>query len=244
MAIPAVSTAATLSLRDCKQAASLSEIRSSTSHQGDLGEEGPLGETAGELKADDRSLAAKVVLALEAEGTGAAGQLRPRRHAIARTNPRDALSNLDDSGAEFMAEELHGGLGLEPALDGLIGEGRDAEGELGLGDAGLNAERFGDHVARPANRLGHVVEPHVAETVESPGFHDRLLTQPRKFLERVAVGGDACLDCRRPTRSPRRRRGRRANRGRDRAERRSRRVHTGSTRRPSGRAAGRHGRRR
>ena len=114
-------------------------------------------------------------LPLEAERARAARQLRPRRHAVARPNPRDALADLDDPGAEFMAEELHRGLGLEPALDGLVGEGRDAEGELGLGDAGLDAERFGDHVARPADRLGDVVEPHVAETVESPGFHDRLL---------------------------------------------------------------------
>ncbi len=168
-------------------------------HQRNLGEEGPLGETAGKLKADDRSLAAEVVLALEAERAGAAGQFRPRRHAIARPNPRDAFSDLDDSGAEFMAEKLHGGLGLEPALDGLIGEGRDAEGELGLGDAGLHAERFGDHVARPADRLRDVVEPHVAETVESPGFHDRLLTQAGEFLKRVAVGGNrASIAARRP----------------------------------------------
>ena len=126
---------------------------------------------------------------LEAEGAGAARQLRPRRHAVARPDPRHALADLDDPGAEFVAEELHRGLGLEPALDRLVGEGRDAEGELGLGDAGLDAERLGDHVARPADRLGHVVEPHVAEAVESPGFHDRLLTQAGEFLERVAIGG-------------------------------------------------------
>ena len=63
-------------------------------------------------------------------------------------------ADFDDSGAKLVAEELHGSLGLEPALDGLIGEGRDAEGELGLGDAGLDAERLDDHVARPANRPG------------------------------------------------------------------------------------------
>ena len=40
------------------------------------------------------------------------------------------------------------------------------------------AERFGNHVARPANRLRNLVEPYVAETVESPGFHDRLLIIP------------------------------------------------------------------
>ena len=168
-------------------------------HQCDLGEEGTFGKTAGKVKADDRPFAAEVVLALKAEGAGATGELRPRRDAIAGPYPGDAFSHLDDSGAEFVPEELHGSLGLEPALDGLVGEGRDTEGELGLGDAGLNAERFDDHVARPANRLRDVVELHVAETVESPGFHDRLLIQAGKFLERVAVGGDrAAIAARRP----------------------------------------------
>ena len=43
--------------------------------------------------------------------------------------------------------------------------------ELRLGDARLHAERLDQHVPRPADRLGHVVEPHVAEPVEPPGFH-------------------------------------------------------------------------
>src|SRR5262245_31204143 len=98
-----------------------------------------------------------------------------------------------------MAEELHGRLGVEPALDGFIGQRRDTEGELRLGDAGLNAERFGDHMARPANRILDIVQPHVAEAVESPGFHDGLLPHAGEFLERVAVGGDlASMAARRP----------------------------------------------
>ena len=104
---------------------------------------------------------------------GPARQFRPRRDAVARPEPGDAFADLDDPGAEFVAEKLDGGLGLQPPLDGLVGERRDAEGELGLGDARLDAERFGDHMAPAADRLGHVVQPHVAEPVETPGFHDR-----------------------------------------------------------------------
>lgn len=101
--------------------------------------------------------------------------------------------------AEFVPEELHGSLGLEPALDCLEGEGRDAEGELGLCDTGLDAERFGDHMARQTDRLRDVIEPHVAETVESPGFHFRLLIPANEFLERMAVGGNgASIAARRP----------------------------------------------
>ena len=62
-----------------------------------------------------------------------------------------------------MTEKLHRRFGLEPALDALVGQGRDAEGELGLGDARLNAQRLDQHVPGPRNQVRHVVEPHVAE---------------------------------------------------------------------------------
>ena len=125
------------------------------------------------------------------KGQSPHGKLRPRRHAVARPDACHALADLDHPCTELMAEKLHGGFGLEPALDRLVSQSRDAEGELGLGDARLDAQRLGHHVPRPADRLGHVVEPHVAETVKSPGFHDRLLTQANEFLQRVAVGGTA-----------------------------------------------------
>jgi hypothetical protein len=98
-----------------------------------------------------------------------------------------------------MAKELHGSFGLQPALDRLVGESGDAEGELRLGDAGLDAQRLGDHMPRPTDGFRYVVEPHVAEIVKSPGFHDRLLTQARKFLQRVAVRwNNAFVASRRP----------------------------------------------
>ena len=50
-----------------------------------------------------------------------------------------------------MTEKLHGSFGLQPALDALEGQGRDAKGELGLGDARLHAERLG-HARAPADR--------------------------------------------------------------------------------------------
>ena len=189
--MPAVSTAATLSLRDCKQAASLSEIRSSTCTRAISGSSARSAKQPGSWKPMIGPLRQRWFLPLAAERAGAARQLRPRGHAIARPDARHAFANLDDPGAEFMAEKLHGGLGLEPALDALVGEGRDAEGELGLGDAGLDAERLGDHVARPADRLRHVVEPHVAETVESPGFHDRLLARRANFWSEWQSAGTA-----------------------------------------------------
>ena len=52
-------------------------------HEGDFRQERPLGETARKLKADDRSLAAKVIPAVAAERAASAGELRPRRHPVA-----------------------------------------------------------------------------------------------------------------------------------------------------------------
>ena len=47
------------------------------------------------------------------------------------------------------------------------------EGELRLGDARLHAQRLDQHVRRPQLRRRDVVQPHVAETVEAPGFHGK-----------------------------------------------------------------------
>ena len=76
------------------------------------------------------------------------------------------------AGAELVAEELDGRLGLEPALDAVVGQRRDAlkascaSVTLGCTQSGSTSTWPG-----PADRLGHVVEPHVAEAVEPPGFH-------------------------------------------------------------------------
>src|SRR5262249_29478076 len=126
----------------------------------------------------------------QAEGTGPARQLRPSRDAVSRPDTGHARADLNHPRAVLMAEELDRGLGLETARDALVRESPDAEGELGLGDAGLDAERLGDHVARPADWLRHVIQPHVAEVVESPGFHARLLAKAGELLERVAIGRD------------------------------------------------------
>ena len=79
----AVSTAATLSLSDCRHAASLSEMRSSTFTSAISGKQRPLGEAAGQVEADDRPLAAEVAPLRAAERALAARQLGPRRHAVA-----------------------------------------------------------------------------------------------------------------------------------------------------------------
>ena len=61
-------------------------------------------------------------------GHVAAGQLGPRRDAIARAETAcTPWPDFDDAGAELVAEELHRGLGLQPALDAVVGERRDAE---------------------------------------------------------------------------------------------------------------------
>ena len=189
MPMPAVSTAATLSLSDCRQAASLSEIRSSTCTRAISGSRARSAKQPGSWKPMIGPLRQRWSLPVQAERAGRRTAASPAPPRGRRPDPGHARADLDDAGAEFVAEELHRGLGLEPALDAIVGERRDAEGELGLGDARLDAERLDQHVPRPADRLGHVVEPHVAEAVESPGFHDRLLTQADELLERVAVGG-------------------------------------------------------
>ena len=70
-----------------------------------------------------------------------------------------------------MAEELGRRVRLQSALDVVVGEGRNPKGELGFGHAGLNDMRLDEHVIGRAGRQLNVVEPHVAEGIETPGFH-------------------------------------------------------------------------
>src|SRR5207244_9028175 len=95
----------------------------------------------------------------------------PRRDSVAGLKARRAPAVFEDAGAELMAEELDRRLGLQPALDAVIRECRNAQRQLRLGDARLNAERLDEDVSRAADRLGNVVEAHVVERVKAPGFH-------------------------------------------------------------------------
>ena len=139
--------------------------------QRDLGDAGPLGEAARQVEPDDRPRAAQVAPLRAAERALAARQLRPRRDAVAGAEARRRRARSPDPGAELVPEELDRRLGFQPPLDAVVGQRGDALGELRLGDARLHAERFDDDVAGAATGFGHVVEPHVAEGVEPPGFH-------------------------------------------------------------------------
>src|SRR5262249_32032824 len=129
----------------------------------------------GQVEPDDRPPAAQVAALATAQPTLAAGQLGPRRDAVAGAEPADAVPGLQDAGAELVPEELERRLGLQPALDAVEGPRRDARGQLRLRDARLHAERLDQHVPRTADGLGNVVEPHVVEAVEAPGSHRVML---------------------------------------------------------------------
>ena len=51
-----------------------------------------------------------------------ARQLRPRRHPVARLEPRHPGAHLHDPHTELVAEQLHRSLGLQPLLDPLKGQ--------------------------------------------------------------------------------------------------------------------------
>lgn len=70
-----------------------------------------------------------------------------------------------------MSEQLDRRLGLQTALDAVEGQGWNSFGELRLGNAGLHAHWLDQHVATLTGRWRNIVQPHVVEIVESPGFH-------------------------------------------------------------------------
>ena len=101
----------------------------------------------------------------------AARELGPRRDAVAGPKPALVATRFDDACAKLMAKELQRRFVLEPAFHPVVGQGGDALRELGLGDARLNAERLNKHVIRTADRVGDLVQPHVAKTLKTPGLH-------------------------------------------------------------------------
>ena len=70
-----------------------------------------------------------------------------------------------------MAEKLEWCIGLQPSLDIIVGQGRNPKGQLRLGNAGLNDHRFDQYVIGRTGREFDIVEAHIAECVEPPGFH-------------------------------------------------------------------------
>src|SRR5207253_10773884 len=129
------------------------------------------GETAGKVEADNGALAAQMAPFGAAQRAVQTWQLRPRCHTIAGAEPVDALAGFQNTSAELMSEELERRLGLQPVLDAVVSQRRNPQGQLRLGDARLYAQRLDQDVSRRTRRLGHVVEAHVTEAVEAPGFH-------------------------------------------------------------------------
>ena len=87
----------------------------------------------------------------------------PHPRAEARTG-----GALDDPRAEFVPEQLQGSVRSETPLNLVIGESRHAESQLRLGLAWLDAQDLYEDVAGPQYGLRHVVEAHVAKSVERP----------------------------------------------------------------------------
>src|SRR5215467_10951723 len=80
--------------------------------QSDLREGRVLRETARKLKTNDRAPATEVASLGPAQGAIAAWQLGPRRHSIAWAKPGNSWTGLNNTGAKFVAEELHRSFGL------------------------------------------------------------------------------------------------------------------------------------
>ena len=163
MPMPAVSTAATLSLSDCRQAASLSEIRSSTRTRAISGRSARSAKQPGSWKPMIGPLRQRWSLPSRQNGQAPQGSFaRAATRSPGRTRVTPSPTSTTRAQNSW-PKSCTGASVSSRRLIALVGERRDAEGELGLGDAGLDAERLGDHMARPADRLRHVVEPHVAE---------------------------------------------------------------------------------
>src|SRR2546426_10475999 len=105
-----------------------------------------------------------------AERAAPGGQRAPRPGAAAGPDPAPAI-DFEDAGAELVPEELDGRLGFEAALDAVESQRRDSLRKLCLRDARLHTERLNQYVSRRTDGFGHVVEPHVVESVKTPGFH-------------------------------------------------------------------------
>jgi hypothetical protein len=76
-----------------------------------------------------------------------------------------------------MAEKLERSFGVEPALDPVIRQGGYAERKLGLGHAGLDAERFRQDMPGTQLRTGDLIESQITKTVKSPRFHEWCLEE-------------------------------------------------------------------
>ena len=105
-AVSAVSTAATLSLSDCRQAASLSEMRSSTLTSAISGSRASSEKQPGRSKPITGPLRQSALRLAVAQRAILAGQLGPGGDPIARPIAGHSLADFDDAGTELVAEKL------------------------------------------------------------------------------------------------------------------------------------------
>ena len=110
-------------------------------------------------------------------------------------NRLDARADFEDARAELMPEKLQRRLGLQPSLDAVVGQRRNALGQLRLGDARLHAQRLDHHVV-PARSSGSGtsssrISPNRGtarlSSFELP-FRCVVTSAADEFLQRVAVG--------------------------------------------------------
>jgi hypothetical protein len=70
-----------------------------------------------------------------------------------------------------MSEQLHRSLGFQSLFDAIECQRRNTCRQLRFCDTWLNTKHLRKHVSRPDFGRRHIVEPHIAKTIESPGFH-------------------------------------------------------------------------
>jgi hypothetical protein len=126
-------------------------------YERNLGEQCDLRKTTGQVEPNDRPAAAKMTPLGATKWTLSARQLGPRRHAVSHTEPADALADFQDPRAELVPEKLHWSLGLKATLDSVERQRRYSFRKLRLGNAGLDAEWFDQHMARLAGGRRDIV---------------------------------------------------------------------------------------
>jgi hypothetical protein len=144
-------------------------------------------ETAGQMKADNWSLAAEMRPPITAQRALATRKFRAGGNTVAAPKATDAFTGLQDASAVFMSEQLHRRLSFKALFDSFKRECGNSERKLSFGNAGLHAENLGEDVTRPDSWYGNIVQAHVAESVESPGLH-RCLVYVFAGPPRITIG--------------------------------------------------------
>src|SRR5207245_1184650 len=122
-----------------------------------------LAKASRQVESDHRPFSAQNAAFRQTERALAAGKFGARSHPITGFESRDTRTHFKNASTELMAEELEGSFGFEPAFDPVIRQGRDAKRELGLGHAGLDAERFRQNMTGPQLRTGDLIESQITK---------------------------------------------------------------------------------